>query len=100
MSTSKYFIPGASMTNKPYKIGGYLNDSCVCYYNNIVKKGIYSNIYPNISNRQRVANIISRRLGNRVIFGNIPYGGNNNLNYLGRKEGQLGGGGRPIRNQF
>ena len=56
--------------------------------------------YGNISNNMRVAQYINTRLGGSTLFGNFYLGEPLSLNYLGRMEGQPGGGGAPLRNRF
>jgi hypothetical protein len=53
-----------------------------------------------ISNKQRISRRIVTSLGGKIHFGNYYLGKPNIFNYLGRQEGQSGGGGIPIRNKF
>jgi hypothetical protein len=74
---------------------------CHCF-NNIEKKtspasqGTEANVSQNMIFAQRIR---TPRSGS-VTFGNFYLGEPLTLNYLGRLEGQSGGGGAPIRNQF
>ena len=49
---------------------------------------------------ERISQIITTSLGGRIHYGNFYLGQPLVTNYLGRFEGQPGGGGAPIRNRF
>lgn len=49
---------------------------------------------------ERISEIILASKGGRIHFGNSYLGRPISANYLGRFEGQPGGGGAPIRNRF
>ena len=49
---------------------------------------------------ERISQIILTSLGGRIHYGNFYLGKPLITNYLGRFEGQPGGGGAPIRNRF
>jgi hypothetical protein len=49
---------------------------------------------------ERISLIILASKGGRIHFGNAYLGEQDATNYLGRYEGQPGGGGKPIRNKF
>jgi hypothetical protein len=66
-----------------------------CHYGNVFKKGIDVPTYGNVSKNIRVSGTLKNSLGGRTV-----YGLNNEINYLGRIQGQLGGSEMPIRNQF
>jgi hypothetical protein len=74
---------------------------CNCY-DNIVKKFSPDShgTNANISNNMRIAQSIRIPRSGKPQFGNFYLGEPLNLNYLGRMEGQPGGGGMPPRNQF
>jgi len=109
---SKYFTPGK--TNPHVNINSFnpsrsynliptenvFKNYFPCNCNNSVKNPITLDGYANISNYQIRANTINNSIGGKTGFGNYNFGGNTSVNYLGRVEGQNGGGGRPIRNQF
>lgn len=49
---------------------------------------------------ERISQIILTSLGGRIRYGNSYLIDPGTTNYLGRFEGQPGGGGKPIRNRF
>ena len=53
-----------------------------------------------LSYNQQISQKINTSLGGKIHFGNFYLGKPPVYNYLGRTEGQLGGGGIPIRNTF
>lgn len=53
-----------------------------------------------LSYNERMSKNILTNLGGKIQFGNYYLGKPIIFNYLGRQEGQPGGGGAPIRNQF
>jgi hypothetical protein len=73
------------------------NGECECIQNKVlhIKQGYLD---PNISDAQRLSQIIQTSIGGRIMFGNF----NNPLpiNNLGGIEGQSGGLPRPPRNKF
>jgi hypothetical protein len=74
-----------------------------CQCNNVIKTPNTMDGYVNVSGNHIRANRIKRKGingGVKTGFGNYNLGGNTSTNYLGRKEGQNGGGGRPARNRF
>jgi len=54
----------------------------------------------NISNNQRIAQRINSSVGGSTQFGSYYLGQPVVINYLGRTEGQPGGGGSPPKNKF
>jgi hypothetical protein len=74
---------------------------CNCY-DNVAKKFTPDSqgTSPNISNNMRVAQCVRIPRSGKPQFGNFYLGEPLTLNYLGRMEGQPGGGGMPLRNQF
>lgn len=74
---------------------------CSCF-NNVAKKFAPESqgTSGNISNNMRIAQSIRIPRSGRPQFGNFYLGEPLSLNYLGRMEGQSGGGGVPLRNQF
>lgn len=73
------------------------NGECNCIQNKVlsIKQGYLD---PNISDAQRISQILQSNLGGRITFGNM----NNSslINNLGGIEGQSGGLPRPPRNKF
>lgn len=55
---------------------------------------------PNISYKQQRSIIIKNSIGGSVHYGQYYLGKPIQVNYLGRTEGQPGGSGAPLRNQF
>lgn len=53
-----------------------------------------------LSYNSRMSKNILTNLGGKINFGNYYLGKPPIFNYLGRQEGQSGGGGIPIRNRF
>jgi len=74
---------------------------CSCY-DNVVKKFAPDSqgTSGNISNNMRIAQSIRIPRSGKPQFGNFYLGEPLTLNYLGRMEGQPGGGGMPPRNRF
>jgi len=70
------------------------SNNFVCFQPKVIK----TNNSSDISNNQRVANLLTNNYTGRIQYGNggTPLA----FNYLGKVEGQSGGGGRPIRNTF
>lgn len=95
-----YFISKNNLsTQKLTSLYAHNNPNCFCKPV-IEKKNIYSANYSNLSKKMRNSNTINNSLGGKITYGNFAYGGNANINYLGRMEGQNGGSGAPIRNKF
>jgi hypothetical protein len=110
---SQYQIRG-----KLYRCGCLLTNKKARHFtNNILSVNYKINAqtnsnYANISNQQRIANRlilqsasqnvtpISRLNGGVTQFGNFYLKQPLSLNYLGRMEGQPGGGGSPPKNKF
>lgn len=106
---TRYFTPGKTSAKthiQPSYSSSVLSTENIfknyfpCNCNNVIKLPNTLDGYPNISTAQRRANVITNSYGNKMGFGNYYFGGNTYVNYLGRVEGQNGGGGKPIRNQF
>ena len=101
----QYFTPGKK--SEARKIINYLslanNDNehkiCQCYKEEY-KKFSSQSISPNMSNAQRISQMLRRTNGGRIHFGNYYLGEPVVFNYLGRVEGQPGGSGVPLRNKF
>lgn len=53
-----------------------------------------------LSYNERISRNIVTSLGGKIQFGNYYLGKPVVYNYLGRQEGQSGGGGAPLRNKF
>jgi hypothetical protein len=56
--------------------------------------------YSNMSKQQLTAQIIKINLGGSTQYGNFYLGKPLSINYLGRTEGQPGGGGMPPKNKY
>jgi hypothetical protein len=98
MYSYKHFTPGRkSRCGKLIAFAG-VPDLKPCVYVNkeITKK----NSFTNISNSQRIAQVINSSVGGSTQFGNYYLGEPVVFNYLGRVEGQPGGSGAPLRNRF
>lgn len=98
MYTYRHFKPGAvgqSSTNAHYN-DYYPDVYCNCEQR--ISKTFVSGqpTNPNISNNQRISNVIKSTIGGKVQYGYL--GQPAKLNYLGRGEGQPGGGGKPPSN--
>ena len=82
---------------------GSLSKNVVCLcpqtFNYKIRYDFNTN-YGNISNNMRVSQYINTHLGGTTQYGNFYLGEPLSLNYLGRMEGQPGGGGTPLRNTF
>lgn len=72
---------------------------CNCYQEQY-KKFTSNTTVNNISNSQRIAQVINSTIGGSTQFGNYYLGEPVVFNYLGRVEGQPGGSGAPLRNRF
>jgi len=99
----KYFTPGKN--SQARKIINYLSlsrdNSKICQCNTEeYKKNTSNSITSNISNSQRISQVINSSVGGSTQFGNYYLGEPVVFNYLGRVEGQPGGSGAPIRNRF
>jgi hypothetical protein len=104
MYSYKQFTPGRkSNSSKLVKyntlIDAYLKRGCNCYQEEY-KKNTSNTTVSNISNSQRIAQVINSSVGGSTQFGNYYLGEPVVFNYLGRVEGQPGGSGAPIRNRF
>ena len=56
--------------------------------------------FSNTSYKLRLSQILKTNLGGSVQFGNYYLSQYPNINYLGRSEGQPGGGGSPPKNKY
>jgi hypothetical protein len=86
----------------PQLINAPRNVHCVHYVCDEPQKYLYGsqssdNVLPY---SERISQIITTSLGGRIHYGNFYLGQPLITNYLGRFEGQPGGGGVPIRNKF
>jgi hypothetical protein len=101
MYSYKHFTPGSNLKcGKLITYAGVSNSNIKpCSYVNgeIIKKSFLTH---NISNSQRVAQVINSSVGGSTHFGNYYLGEPVVFNYLGRVEGQPGGSGAPLRNRF
>lgn len=99
----QHFTPGkkseAKKIIKYLSLAGDNNKICQCNTEEL-KKISSQSITPNISNAQRISQIIRSSVGGRTHFGNYYLGEPTVFNYLGRVEGQPGGSGTPLRNRF
>ena len=94
-----YFIPGSHPKfSKLYNYQVHKTYStCACIQEkvNTIKTGGND---PTQTTNARISQAISNNLGGKIMWGN--FGTPSSLNYLGRVEGQPGGGGKPLRNTF
>lgn len=103
MSVARYFTPGRTSPFQNFATDENLfkkGSQYPCSCKNIDKFLPGFDGYANMSNQLRVASLIRTTRGGRLGYGNYNNGGNVGVNYLGRVEGQSGGGGAPIRNKF
>ena len=93
------FIPGRQANiKKLYTYTVYKEfDTCNCIQEkvNLVKTGWND---PLQTENLRISQILSNNLGGKIQWGN--FGLPAKVNYLGKVEGQPGGGERPLRNKF
>jgi hypothetical protein len=105
MYSYKHFTPGrnsnsSKLINYNALIDGYSKKIvCNCYQEEY-KKNTSNSVVSNISNSQRIAQVINSSVGGSTQFGNYYLGEPVVFNYLGRVEGQPGGSGAPLRNRF
>jgi hypothetical protein len=105
MYSYKHFTPGKNanssrLINYNAIIDAYSKKIvCNCYQEEY-KKFTSNSTVNNISNSQRVAQVINSTVGGSTQFGNYYLGEPVVFNYLGRVEGQPGGSGAPLRNRF
>ena len=118
MYSYKHFSPGSSTktSSNSRRIIQYLSllppgksVKCICNTDddNKVKKDATDVNATNISNLQRISNVIqtqgfggSVRIGGNAYLGETVGGQISIVNYLGKLEGQSGGSGVPLRNKF
>ena len=105
MYSYKHFTPGRNANSSKLINYNALIDAyskkivCNCYQEEY-KKFTSNSTVNNISNSQRVAQVIKSTVGGSTQFGNYYLGEPVVFNYLGRVEGQPGGSGAPLRNRF
>lgn len=107
MYSYKHFTPGRNsnssrLINYNTIIDAYAKKIvCNCYQEEY-KKYTSNSTVNNISNSQRIAQVINSvsAIGGSVHFGNYYLGEPTVFNYLGRVQGQPGGSGAPLRNRF
>ena len=101
MYSYKHFTPGGNLRCGKLITYPLVADSGLkpCTYVNsvIIKKSF---LRQNISNSQRISQVINSSVGGSTQFGNYYLGEPVVFNYLGRVEGQPGGSGAPLRNRF
>ena len=91
-SVTNYNLYNRSLAKKIY---------CKCIQNKYNKSVPQSNAtYPNLSQQQIIAQKIKTGLGGSTQYGNFYLGQPLSINYLGRTEGQPGGGGMPPKNKY
>jgi hypothetical protein len=103
MYSYKHFTPGGNL-----KCGKMISYSQAANINPNIKTCTYINseimnksfLTNNISNSQRISQIINSSVGGSTQFGSYYLGEPVVFNYLGRVEGQPGGSGAPLRNRF
>ena len=93
------FIPGRQGNIKKLYTYTVFNefDTCACIQEKVnqIKTGWNDPLQPE---NLRISNILSNNLGGKITWGN--FGVPAKVNYLGRVEGQPGGGARPLKNKF
>jgi len=103
MYSYKHFTPGNNLKcGKLITYAGVNSQNikpCTYISSDIIKKTANSTSN-NISNAQRIAQVINSTTGGSTQFGNYYLGEPTVFNYLGRVEGQPGGSGAPLRNRF
>jgi len=105
MYSYKHFTPGKNAnSSRLIKYNALIEDQtrkivCNCYKEEY-KKFTSQSPSLNISNSQRISQIINSTIGGSTHFGNYYLGEPVVFNYLGRVEGQPGGSGAPLRNRF
>ena len=103
MASRAKFAPGKkSNCQKLIQHVGIINDKpnskpCIYINSEIIDK---STTKPNISTVQRISQVIKTSTSGNVQFGNYYLGKPVVFNYLGKVEGQIGGSGIPLRNNF
>jgi hypothetical protein len=91
-SVTNYNLYNRSLAKKIY---------CQCIQNKYNKAVPQSNAtYPNLSQQQRIAQTLNAGTGGSTQYGNFYLGKPLTINYLGRTEGQPGGGGMPPKNKY
>jgi len=91
-SVTNYNLYNRSLAKKIY---------CQCIQNKYNKAVPQSNAtYPNLSQQQRIAQTLNAGTGGSTQYGNFYLGQPLTINYLGRTEGQPGGGGMPPKNKY
>ena len=99
---NQHFMPGGANSNlrKLIHYQSYFpENSCNCIQ---PQKYIFASqsVSESLPYNERISQIISTTLGGRIHFGNYYLLQPLTANYLGKYEGQPGGGGKPIRNRF
>lgn len=111
MFSHKYFTPGknsdAGRMIRYYALyNSYFPNSeqlrCLCTQDRFDKSTIPQSDSPSqrASRNMKIAYLAKSKLGGTTQYGNSYLGQPLALNYLGRMEGQPGGGGAPLRNTF
>jgi hypothetical protein len=100
----KYFYPGNRANIKKLFNSHFTNSICNCSQINGLnqnKNFVSQTNSTNISNFQKQSQVIQASFGGKIQFGNSYLCQNKtNINYLGRLEGQNGGSGSAIKNNF
>ena len=95
------FIPGGKNTNlkKLINYQSYIGSDCNCIQE---QKYLFASqgVADLLPYNERISKTILTSLGGRIHYGNFYLGEPLSANYLGRYQGQPGGGGTPIRNRF
>lgn len=76
-------------------------NTCYCQNDKYDKNTPSSNaVSAKVSRSTRITQLVNNSRGGNIQFGNQYLGQPLNVNYLGKMEGMLGGGGTPIKNRF
>jgi hypothetical protein len=98
---NQYFMPGSKNPNlkKLINYQTYVTSNCNCIQ---PQKYLFASQSSTdlLPYNERISKTILTSLGGRIHYGNFYLGEPLATNYLGRYEGQPGGGGVPIRNRF
>ena len=97
MYSYRHFMPGRSSDTVNVIKNSGTDKTCVCRYDTYNKSLPQANS-GNISNKMRISQHIQSTVGGSIQYGMYSLAETPTINYLGRTEGQMGGGGRPPSN--
>ena len=97
MYSYRHFTPGRTSDTRNVIINSGSAKKCVCGYDTYNKNLPQANS-SNISNNMRISQRIQNTVGGSIQYGMYSLAEIPTINYLGRTEGQYGGGGRPPSN--